>query len=114
MSHILVLLSLLCIGAIASTNTTATGDHFACAALTAGPLSSIVKSSGAEFQTGATSAWNLLNDELTPTCIVFPETTEHVSIAMSAIHTHKARYAVQAGGHSAMQGWNKYILPLQN
>jgi hypothetical protein len=94
-------------------NTTVTGSQLACKALSTGPLSLIVTSSGPQFQDGATSAWNLLNDELTPKCIVFPETTEHVSIAMAAIHRFKATYAVQSGGHSAMQGWNKCASPTE-
>ncbi|KAJ7683029.1 FAD-binding domain-containing protein [Mycena rosella] len=97
---------LLGLAAIVSANSTTTGSQLACRALSTGPLSTFVKSSGAEFQAGVTSAWNLLNVELTPACIVFPETTEHVSIAMTAIHSFKATYAVQSGGHSAMQGWN--------
>ncbi|KAJ7706699.1 FAD-binding domain-containing protein [Mycena rosella] len=97
---------LLGLAAIVSANTTTTGSQLACRTLSTGPLSTFVKSSGAEFQAGAASAWNLLNVELTPACIVFPETTEHVSIAMTAIHSFKATYAIQSGGHSAMQGWN--------
>ncbi|KAJ7250592.1 hypothetical protein C8J57DRAFT_1354339 [Mycena rebaudengoi] len=105
---LLVSLSLLVIVSSAGTvNTTATAAaRRACNTLSVGSLKSIVKFSGVQFQAGATHAWNLLNNELTPACIVFPETTEHVSIAMSIIYSHKAKYAVQAGGHSAMQGWN--------
>ncbi|KAJ7485296.1 hypothetical protein FB451DRAFT_1127443 [Mycena latifolia] len=101
-------LGLLSIPVIASANanTTAAGGRLACRALSSGPISPFVKSSGPEFQAGLAATWNLLNAELVPTCIVFPETTEHVSIAMTAIHSFKARYAVQAGGHSAMQGWD--------
>ncbi|KAJ6595833.1 FAD-binding domain-containing protein [Mycena vulgaris] len=105
-------ISLLSLLVISSPNVDATatpsrtGSQLACSALGAGSMSSFVKSSGSQYQLGATYAWNLLNDELTPSCIVFPETTAHVSTAMAAIYTHNATYAVQAGGHSAMKGWN--------
>ncbi|KAJ7590615.1 FAD-binding domain-containing protein [Mycena floridula] len=63
-------------------------------------------SQGPEYNATATGAWNLVNDLLRPTCIVFPRKTSDVQIAMTAIYQAKARYSVQAGGHSAMQGWN--------
>ncbi|KAJ6595860.1 FAD-binding domain-containing protein [Mycena vulgaris] len=89
----------------AAINTT-TASALACGALNNGPLSAVMASSGAQFVAGATSAWNLLNAELVPSCIVFPRTTQDVATAMAAIFTHNASYAVQSGGHSAMQGWN--------
>jgi hypothetical protein len=71
-----------------------------------GSLTSIVSASGSLYEAGAGSAWNLLNANLRPDCVVFPRTTEDVSAAMETIFMSKANYAVQAGGHSAMQGWN--------
>ncbi|KAJ7590538.1 FAD-binding domain-containing protein [Mycena floridula] len=61
---------------------------------------------GPEHNSTATGAWNLVNDLFHPTCIVFPRKTTDVQVAMKAIYEAKARYSVQAGGHSAMQGWN--------
>lgn len=69
--------------------------------------SSIVQRSGRAYDSGTSHAWNSFNTEYHPTCIVFPERTRHVQIAMEAIYSHDAHYAVQAGGHSAMKGWNK-------
>ncbi|KAJ7041895.1 FAD-binding domain-containing protein [Mycena alexandri] len=71
---------------------------------TLGP--SLVQSSGAEYEAAATNAWNLLNAEFAPTCIVFPQISQHVQTAMKAIYDTGSHYAVQAGSHSAMKGWN--------
>ncbi|KAF9069630.1 FAD-binding domain-containing protein, partial [Rhodocollybia butyracea] len=69
-----------------------------------GPIK--VQSSGPQFEDGATGAWNLANAQLRPACIVFPLETSDVQVAMKAIFQFNARYAVQAGGHSAMEGWD--------
>ncbi|KAF9481751.1 FAD-binding domain-containing protein [Pholiota conissans] len=68
--------------------------------------SEIVQTSGTEYQASASGAWSLFNAEDLPPCIVFPRSTQHVQVAMAAIFRDKIRYAVQAGGHSAMTGWN--------
>ncbi|KAF9069818.1 FAD-binding domain-containing protein [Rhodocollybia butyracea] len=65
-----------------------------------------VQSSGLQFEAGATGAWNLANAQLRPACIVFPLETSDVQVAMKSIFKSNARYAVQAGGHSAMEGWD--------
>ncbi|KAJ7075111.1 FAD-binding domain-containing protein [Mycena belliarum] len=69
-------------------------------------LGPLVQSSGAMYEAAATNAWNLQNTEYKPTCIVFPRTAAHVQTAMVAIYTAESHYAVQAGSHSAMKGWN--------
>ncbi|KAJ7765664.1 hypothetical protein B0H16DRAFT_1794651 [Mycena metata] len=71
---------------------------------TLGP--SLVQSSGAEYEVTSTNAWNLLNSEFQPTCIVFPQKSQHVQTAMKVIYDAGSHYAVQAGSHSAMKGWN--------
>jgi len=68
--------------------------------------SSLVQSSGPSYETAATNAWNLQNAEYQPTCIVFPTTSDHVQVAMKAVYDAQSHYAVQAGSHSAMKGWN--------
>jgi hypothetical protein len=68
---------------------------------------SIVTSSGARYASGVSGAWNLFNTQYSPACIIFPRTASHVQATMEVIYKHKIRYAVQAGGHSAMKGWNK-------
>ncbi|KAJ4490824.1 FAD-binding domain-containing protein [Lentinula aciculospora] len=72
--------------------------------------SSIVQSqsSGSEYTVGANGAWSVFNQEenFLPTCIVFVNSTEDVQTAMKTIFDNKSEYAVQAGGHSAMTGWN--------
>lgn len=85
----------------------ATGSRLACQLLLKQSPHLLVSSSGPLYNEGATSAWNLLNANLRPDCIVFPLTTQDVSAAMKLIFKSKANYAVQAGGHSAMEGWNK-------
>jgi hypothetical protein len=71
--------------------------------------SSIVASSGANYAAGVAGAWNFFNTQYAPACVVFPREASHVQAAMQTIYKSKARYAVQAGGHSAMKGWNKYL-----
>ncbi|KAF8800052.1 FAD-binding domain-containing protein [Phlegmacium glaucopus] len=68
--------------------------------------SDIVQLSGTKYLTAASNAWSLFNTDNTPTCIVFPTETYHVQVAMAAIFHANILYAVQAGGHSAMTGWN--------
>ncbi|KAJ7456002.1 hypothetical protein B0H11DRAFT_2176138 [Mycena galericulata] len=63
-------------------------------------------SSSSSFNTLVNSPLNLINDALIPACVVTPQNTSHVSIAMKAIFKAQATYAVIAGGHSAMKGWN--------
>jgi hypothetical protein len=63
---------------------------------------------GPDYSLGANAAWSTFNNEANfkPTCIVFPSKAEHVQTAMKAIYQNEADYAVQAGGHSGMTGWN--------
>ncbi|KAH9476278.1 putative FAD-linked oxidoreductase [Psilocybe cubensis] len=66
----------------------------------------IVQLSGAEYLASASNSWSLFNAGNKPTCIIFPEETSHVQVAMASIFRDKIHYAVQAGGHTAMTGWN--------
>ncbi|KAJ7614519.1 FAD-binding domain-containing protein [Roridomyces roridus] len=68
--------------------------------------STLVKSSGPQYNATAAGTWNLFNSLDHPTCIVYPQTASDVQVAMKSIYEQGARYAVQAGGHSAMIGWN--------
>jgi hypothetical protein len=70
----------------------------------------LVQSSGTEYDASVANAWNLQNAEYQPTCIVFPRTSEHVQTAMKAIYEAGSQYAVQAGSHSAMKGWNTSVV----
>jgi hypothetical protein len=72
-------------------------------------LGSTVVLSGPEYDARASGAWNLYNAQSFPACIVLPIDASHVQIAMKAIYQDKIRYAVQAGGHSAMKGWNTCV-----
>ncbi|KAJ7756946.1 FAD-binding domain-containing protein [Mycena metata] len=78
----------------------------ACTQLGASLGAPVVQSSGPDYEFAATHAWNLQNAEYQPTCIVFPRTSLDVQVAMKAIFDAKSHYAVQAGSHSAMKGWN--------
>ena len=69
----------------------------------------VVALSGSKYDAGVSRARNLFNTEAYPACVVFPIDASHVQTAMKAIYQNKIRYAVQAGGHSAMQGWNTYV-----
>jgi len=70
----------------------------------------IVQTSGVEYNASASNAWSLYNGQDKPTCIVFPHRASHVQTAMAAIFANKVHYAVQAGGHTAMTGWNTCVL----
>ncbi|KAJ3998422.1 hypothetical protein F5050DRAFT_1567251 [Lentinula boryana] len=65
-------------------------------------------SSGPDYSLGANGAWSTFNTEVNfqPTCIVFASNAEDVQTAMKTIYENEADYAVQAGGHSGMTGWN--------
>ncbi|KAJ7815742.1 hypothetical protein B0H14DRAFT_2846589 [Mycena olivaceomarginata] len=89
-----------------SNATTHSAALHACDQLQSSLGPSIVQTTGAEYLVGATNAWNLQNSQYQPTCIVFPRTSAHVQTAMKAIYTVGSHYAVQAGSHSAMKGWN--------
>ncbi|KAF9524908.1 hypothetical protein CPB83DRAFT_860445 [Crepidotus variabilis] len=79
----------------------------ACSSLQASLGSTIVQSSGGkDYSSGTSNAWSYLNNQQQPSCIVFPQKAAHVQTAMTAIYRNNARYAVQAGGHSAVTGWN--------
>ncbi|KAK7043921.1 hypothetical protein VNI00_008087 [Paramarasmius palmivorus] len=78
----------------------------ACASLVSTLGNDIVHTSGSGFQDSVDSPLNLVNNALTPACVVTPTSTEDVSQAMAAIYNAKSKYAVLAGGHSAMKGWN--------
>ncbi|KAJ6500846.1 FAD-binding domain-containing protein [Mycena sanguinolenta] len=78
----------------------------ACKRLESSLGSPIVQSTGPEYQAAAKNAWNLENSEFQPTCIVFPRAAAHVQTAMKAVFAAGSHYAVQAGSHSAMRGWN--------
>ncbi|KDR68178.1 hypothetical protein GALMADRAFT_146431 [Galerina marginata CBS 339.88] len=66
----------------------------------------IIQFSGPEYLNASTRAYSLFNTEDRPTCIVFPRETSHVQVAMAAIFLNEVHYAVRAGGHAGMTGWN--------
>ncbi|KAI3621693.1 fad binding domain-containing protein [Moniliophthora roreri] len=78
----------------------------ACTSLLSTLGTQIVQTAGTGLQDSIDSPLNLVNNALVPTCVVLPTSTADVSAAMAAIYSAKARYAVLAGGHSAMKGWN--------
>ncbi|KAL0565081.1 hypothetical protein V5O48_016952 [Marasmius crinis-equi] len=59
-----------------------------------------------EYSNGTHSAWNYHNTEFLPACIILPREASHVQEAIKTIYDREVNYAVQAGGHSAMKGWN--------
>ncbi|KAJ7193115.1 FAD-binding domain-containing protein [Mycena pura] len=67
---------------------------------------SIVESSGPEYNATVQGPWSLFNSVDRPTCIVYPRAASHVQVAMARIFEFSSRYAVQAGAHSAMVGYN--------
>ncbi|KAJ3566049.1 hypothetical protein NP233_g7250 [Leucocoprinus birnbaumii] len=49
---------------------------------------------------------SLFNAVHRPACVVAPQSSLHVQVAMAAIYRDKVRYAVMSGGHAGMTGWN--------
>lgn len=58
------------------------------------------------YTTVQTAGFNALNNVLRPACIVQPTTTQHVAAVMRSVFEHGAKYAVRAGGHTGMAGWD--------
>ncbi|PPQ79462.1 hypothetical protein CVT25_002624 [Psilocybe cyanescens] len=90
----------------AAANSTYTSALRTCTLLQTSLGPEIVQLSGAEYLASASNAWSLFNTGNRPTCIIYPEQSSHVQVAMAAIFRDKIHYAVQAGGHTAMTGWN--------
>ncbi|KAJ7645194.1 FAD-binding domain-containing protein [Mycena polygramma] len=80
--------------------------ELACAAIRLALGSTIVESSGSEYNATAQGPWSLFNSVDRPTCIVYPRSASHVQVAMASIFGLGSHYAVQAGAHSGMVGWN--------
>ncbi|KDR73986.1 hypothetical protein GALMADRAFT_269502 [Galerina marginata CBS 339.88] len=89
-----------------ATNSTTNSASRTCSLLQTSLGSDIVQFSGLEYLNASTNAWNFFNTESRPTCIVFPRQALHVQTTMAAIFHDDVHYAVQAGGHSGMTGWN--------
>ena len=70
------------------------------------PRSIVLLVTSPSYTSAATSAYNPLNAALSPACIIQPTTTAHLSTTMHVIHQHRVHYAVRAGGHSGMTGWD--------
>lgn len=76
---------------------------------------SIVQLENDEFYTEAmTNPYSLFNTVYRPSCVVVPTSSAHVQATMKAIYLGRVRYAVQAGGHSGMTGWNKCVVYFKN
>lgn len=96
------------LGQTNSTSSTTQNALRTCTLLQSSLGSDVVQFSGAEYLASAENAWSLFNTENMPPCIVFPRNATQVQVTMAAIFHNKIHYAVQAGGHSAMTGWNTY------
>jgi hypothetical protein len=64
------------------------------------------------YTTAMANPYSLFNTVYRPSCVVVPTNSAHVQAAMKAIYRGRVRYAVQAGGHSGMTGWNKCVVYL--
>ena len=63
-------------------------------------------SNASAYAAAKNGGYNPLNNKLEPTCIVQPTTTADVAAVMKAIYRNKANYAVRAGGHTGLAGWD--------
>lgn len=83
------------------------GASAACSSLSSSlPANTVLTRSSATYPSAMDGGFNPLNNKLEPTCIIQPSTASDVSIAMSAIFTANSAYAVRAGGHTGMAGWD--------
>ncbi|KAF7335888.1 FAD-binding protein [Mycena sanguinolenta] len=78
----------------------------ACDAILHALGSSVVQSSGSEYNATTQDTWNLFDTLDQPTCIVYPHTVSDFQVAMADNFRFGSHYAVQAGAHSAMVGYN--------
>ncbi|KAJ7073927.1 FAD-binding domain-containing protein [Mycena amicta] len=99
-------LSLSAVVAQDATVSDATAAALACRNVTTILGPTIVQSSGAQYNATAQGTWSLFNSLDKPTCIVYPTSAAHVQTAMAAIYASNSKYAVIAGGHSGMVGYN--------
>jgi len=73
--------------------------------------SDVVQGLGEEVYANAIqNPFSLFNSLIRPACVVAPRISMHVQKAMSAVFRAKIRYGVQSGGHTAMTGWNTYVI----
>ncbi|KAJ6595028.1 FAD-binding domain-containing protein [Mycena vulgaris] len=87
-------------------SSTIPASSLACTAIRRDLGALIVESSGSEYTATVQGPWSLFNSLDRPTCIVYPRTAAHVQTAMKGIFQFGSHYAVQAGAHSGMVGWN--------
>ncbi|KAF8649064.1 hypothetical protein AX16_006037 [Volvariella volvacea WC 439] len=66
----------------------------------------VVVTAGDDYDSSVLDIWNLFNTVYQPACVVLPRNASHVQAAMRAIYKDEVRYAVQAGSHSGVRGWN--------
>ncbi|KAJ7616044.1 FAD-binding domain-containing protein [Roridomyces roridus] len=78
----------------------------ACQAILQALGSTKVQSSGAMYDNTADTYWSFFNTVDLPTCIVYPSSASDVQVAMTQIFDAGSDYAVRAGAHSPMIGWN--------
>lgn len=100
--------TLSCLAALAIPSALATAET-ACQSLKeALPNDDVVALPGSQaYTTVTTNAWNAANEQQRPACAVFPSNAGDVQTAMKIIFDADVNYAVRAGGHSGMVGWNK-------
>lgn len=48
----------------------------------------------------STEYYNTLQDAYKPSCIVYPKSSQDVSVALQAIRAADSRFAIKAGGHN--------------
>ncbi|KAJ5286719.1 hypothetical protein N7478_002405 [Penicillium angulare] len=49
---------------------------------------------------GSTEYWNTLQGDYKPSCVVYPESAQDVSVAIQAVRAAGSRFAIKAGGHN--------------
>ena len=56
------------------------------------------------YQASEDSYFSAQEEELTPSCIVSPTSTEDVSLIIQTIAAHQAKFAIRGGGHTLNSG----------
>lgn len=82
------------------------GAAAACADLLASLPNSVLVQTSPTYPPAQNGGFNPLNNKLSPSCIVQPTSASDVTLTMRSVFRHKAPYAVRAGGHTGMGGWD--------
>ncbi|KAJ5088335.1 hypothetical protein N7456_011951 [Penicillium angulare] len=90
----------LLVGVVVAVAATAAGPS-ACSNITSQLGSSKITTNELSLNyVGSTEYWNTLQDDYKPSCVVYPESAQDVSVVIQAVRAAGSRFAIKAGGHN--------------